>query len=132
MYIIVYIYIILFLSSKFDGDRLAAVFFAKDNMMEDYREDPRLDAYDPELIDDEAHEPMSAPVRIASSFALTGAEHLAHGYECGRVWTKTTNTFQVLKRVVQDVLRGVVDDDFCYNPSGTLRVYRGLQQSGMP
>lgn len=37
-----------------------------DNMMEDYREDPRLDAYDPELIDDEAHEPISMQTRLAA------------------------------------------------------------------
>ena len=34
--------------------------------MDDYREDPRLDHYDPELLDDGPHEPMSMQARLAA------------------------------------------------------------------
>lgn len=36
------------------------------DMMDDYRHDPALDQYDPELLDDEPHEPMTIQTRLAA------------------------------------------------------------------
>eukprot|EP00440_Ansanella_granifera_P037225 gb/GFBE01040395.1/.p1 GENE.gb/GFBE01040395.1/~~gb/GFBE01040395.1/.p1 ORF type:complete len:892 (+),score=249.42 gb/GFBE01040395.1/:1-2676(+) len=41
-----------------------------DDMMNDYREQPELDQYDPDLIDDEAHEPMDVRSRLAAERAM--------------------------------------------------------------
>jgi len=41
-----------------------------DNMADDYREDPELDHYDPEMLDDEEHAPMTVMQRRAAEQAL--------------------------------------------------------------
>eukprot|EP00933_Yihiella_yeosuensis_P034371 TRINITY_DN2786_c0_g1_i1.p1 TRINITY_DN2786_c0_g1~~TRINITY_DN2786_c0_g1_i1.p1 ORF type:complete len:899 (+),score=221.20 TRINITY_DN2786_c0_g1_i1:65-2761(+) len=59
-----------------------------DNMMNDYLPHPELDQFDPDLIDDEQHEPMSVADRLAAERAIEArdaAEGRAAGGERRRV-----------------------------------------------
>mmetsp|Transcript_32661 Transcript_32661/g.78037 ORF Transcript_32661/g.78037 Transcript_32661/m.78037 type:complete len:909 (+) Transcript_32661:3-2729(+) len=45
-----------------------------DTMLDDYREDPGLDTYDPELIDDAPHEPLTIQARLAAERELAARD----------------------------------------------------------